>query len=379
MKNIILNRGVDEIIIKKSLEKNLNSGKKLRVKFGIDPTSPDIHLGHTVALRKLKQFQDAGHKIVLIIGDFTAQIGDPSGKNKTRPTLTEKEVRKNMKNYLKQAGKVINIKKTEVRHNSEWLAKGTKDLLEIAKSATVNQALRRADFQKRLKKEENISLLETLYPVFQGYDSVAIKADVEIGGTDQKFNLLMGRTVQKHFGIKEQDIITVPLIEGIDGAKKMSKSYGNYIGLDDEPNDMFGKIMSIPDKLIDKYFENLTEKNRKEKDPYKAKINLAENIVSIYNSPKKAEKAKENWKKVFSKGENPEEMETIKLRDKEINIIDLLIKTGIKSKSEAKRLVDQGGISIEDKKIKNSQKNLTIKKESVLKVGKKRFYKIIPQ
>lgn len=373
---IILERGVEEIIIKNHLKKKLESGEKLRIKFGIDPTAPDLHLGHTVVLRKLKQFQDAGHTIVLIIGDFTAQIGDPTGKDKTRPTLSEKEVKKNMKNYLDHASKVIDIDKAEIKYNSKWLSKSLQNLLKIMKSTTVNQVLRRADFQKRLNEDKDISLLETLYPVLQGYDSVAVEADVEIGGTDQKFNLLMGRDIQKHFNMKQQDIMTVPLIEGTDGTRKMSKSYDNYIGLNDSPSNMFGKVMSIPDKLINKYFKTLTDKKRPVEDPYEAKLALAEEIVSIYHSRENAKQAHKKFKDVFSKGKNPDNMEEIEIEGGEINIINLLRKSGIESNSQARRLIKQGGIRIDDKKIKDFSKNIKIKNKKILQIGKKRFYKI---
>ena len=233
LKKEILTRGVDEVIERKHLENALSSGKTLRVKLGIDPTSPDLHLGHAVVLRKLRYFQDLGHKAVLIIGDFTGMIGDPSGKSKARIPLTEKEVKTNMKEYLSQASKIIDVKKVEVRYNSEWLGESVKNILELAKAGTVQQVMQREDFRERIEK--GLTILETLYPLLQGYDSVKVRADVELGGTDQRLNLLMGRQVQRYFGMKEQDILTVPLIEGTDGVKKMSKSEGNYIGLRDKP------------------------------------------------------------------------------------------------------------------------------------------------
>ena len=256
----ILTHGVEEIIVKEHLEKALKSGKKLRVKLGIDPTAPDLHLGHTVPLIKLGQFQRAGHKIVLIIGDFTATIGDPSSRTEARKSLSERQVKSNMKKYIDYAGKIIDVKKTEIRHNSEWLKSGgVKLFLELAKGASIQQILKREDFRKRLALGNDVSVLESLYPLFQGYDSVAVKADVEIGGRDQKLNLLMGRRIQRSFGMPEQDIMTFPLIEGTDGVRKMSKSYGNYVALDEKPNEMFGKLMTIPDSLVKKYFEALTD------------------------------------------------------------------------------------------------------------------------
>ena len=267
----ILGRGVEEVIAKGHLEAALRSGKKLRVKFGIDPTAPDLHLGHAVPLRKLRQFQDLGHKAVLIIGDFTAMIGDPSGRVGARPPLTKERVKENMKRYLRQAGKIINVKNAEIHYNSKWLGK-KQTIIELSRAATVQQVLHREDFKKRIAEGGDVTLLEVLYPLLQGYDSVMVKADAEIGGTDQKFNLLMGRQIQRYFGMAEQDILMVPLLEGTDGVRKMSKSYDNYIGLDAVPSEMFGKIMSIPDQLIDKYYVFLTDKERKIANPYPAKI-----------------------------------------------------------------------------------------------------------
>ena len=372
----ILNRGVEEIIEKDHLIELLSSGKKLRVKFGIDPTAPDIHLGHTVPLRKLRQFQEAGHQIVLIIGDFTGMIGDPSGRSEERKPLTEKDIKTNLKRYLEQAGKVLDIKKVEVHYNSEWHKKeGLAAMLEMARAVSFQQVIKRADFQKRIDAEQDITLIEMLYPLLQGYDSVKIKADVEVGGTDQKFNLLMGRRVQRHFKQPEQDIITVPLIEGTDGVKKMSKSYGNYIGVTENPNDMFGKIMSIPDPLINKYFELLTDIDAPKGNPYRSKMLLAETIVGMYHSPAIAKKAKENWIKTFSKKETPEDAKELKVK-KEINLLNLLLASGVESKSEARRLIQQKAIKIDDVTKENTEETLKLKGGEILKVGKHRFFKI---
>lgn len=375
--DIILHRGVEEIIEKDHLEKTLNSGKKLRVKLGIDATAPDIHLGHTVPLRKLRQFQEAGHQIVLIIGDFTAMIGDPSGRSEERKPLAEKEVKINFKKYLEQAGKVIDIKKVEVHYNSEWHEKeGLASMLEMARAVTFQQVIKRADFQKRIDAGEDITLVEILYPLLQGYDSVKVKADVEVGGTDQKFNLLMGRRVQRHFKQPEQDIITVPLIEGTDGVRKMSKSYGNYVGLDDKPEEMFGKIMSVPDSLINKYFELLTDIDApKESNPYKSKMLLAETITGIYHSPARAKEAKEEFIRVFSKKERPENTTELKVK-KEISVLELLIASGVESKSEARRLIGQKAAKINDVVKENPEEILKLKGGEILKVGKHRFFKI---
>ena len=375
---ILLERGVEEIIEKEHLVKMLESGKKLRVKFGIDPTAPNLHLGHTVALRKLRQFQKLGHKVVLIIGDFTGQIGDPSGRTETRKSLSKEEVKKNLKNYLTQAGKIIDIKKAEIRYNNEWFEKnGLKAILDLAKTATISQILKREDFEKRLAAHSDITLLETLYPLLQGYDSVAVKADVEIGGTDQKFNLLMGRRVQKHYEMPEQDIVTLPLIEGTDGARKMSKSYGNYIGIEEKPNEMFGKIMAVPDTLIEKYFTLLTDIDMpKNNNPYKNKLLLAETIVGMYNSLSEAKKAREWFIKTFSKKETPEDIPELRIMNQELGIMDLLIKAGVKSKNEARRLIEQKAVEI-DGAVKNDvMEKLKLRGGEVLKIGKKRFWKI---
>src|SRR3989344_9377188 len=317
----LIERGVEEVIEKVHLEGRLRKGEKLRVKLGIDPTAKDLHLGHTVVLRKLKHFQDAGHQAIFIIGDFTATVGDPSGRNELRPTLTKQQIEENMRNYLTEAGKVIDIKKTEIRYNSEWYKnKGTNFLMDLTSKFTIARMLERDDFQKRLKEDRDISLLEILYPILQGYDSFEVKADVEIGGTDQKFNLLTGRKVQKRYGQPEQDIVTTPLIEGLDGVKKMSKSLGNYVGISDEPKNMFGKLMSIPDDLMVKYFTLLTDVAREDieqlkkdrlnpatatRSPEEWKEYLAFEIIRMYYNEREAQKAKEEWDKVFSKGELP--------------------------------------------------------------------------
>ena len=315
MEEKLLTQGVEEVIVKEHLEDRLKKGDKLRVKFGIDPTAPDLHLGHTVPLRKLRQFQDAGHKAVLIIGDFTAMIGDPTGRSEERKPLTAKEVKQNLKKYLKQAGKVLNIKKAEIHYNSEWLKKNMDTLLEIMRSGSMQQVLHRADFKKRLSENQDITFLEVMYPLLQGYDSVAVKADVEIGGTDQKFNLLMGRRVQRHFGMAEQDVMTLPLLEGTDGVKKMSKSADNYISLDAEPDDMFGKTMRIPDNLIDKYYTLLTDANPPAggQNPREAKLELAKIIVGMYHGEKAGEKAKENFIKFFRRSRSRLKCRTIQI------------------------------------------------------------------
>ena len=372
----LLSCGVEEAIEKDHLEKLLRAGEKLRVKFGIDPTASDLHLGHTVPLRKLRQFQDLGHYIILIIGDSTAVIGDPSGRSEARKMLTKGEIKQNMKNYQKQAGKILDMKKVEVRHNSEWYDKlGFEFLFDLTSKFTVARIIERDDFKKRMKDDIDVSMLEIIYPLLQGYDSVEVKADVEIGGTDQKFNLLTGRKVQRRYGKREQDIITVPLLEGLDGEKKMSKSLGNYIGIAESADSQYGKIMSIPDKLLPQYFELLTDLRFDEKEnPRDAKMRLAYEIAKIYHNEKEAKKAQENFVKLFQKKEIPEDILEIKAK-KEENLGELLVKKNIiSSKNEFRRLVKSRAVDIDGEAI--SDINYLIKKTIIVKIGKKKFIKI---
>lgn len=383
----LLTRGVEEIFIKEDLEKKLFSGEKLRIKLGIDPTSPYIHLGRAVTLRKLKAFQDLGHHIVLIIGDYTAKIGDPSDKLDKRPMLTDEQIKNNLKKYLEQISLILDIKKVEVRYNSEWLKK--MNFFEIGKLLecfTVQQMSKRRNFKERLDAGIDIFMVEFLYPALQGYDSVEVEADVEIGGFDQLFNLKAGRIVQKRYGKKEQDIMTLSMLEGTDG-RKMSSSWGNIISLLDKPEDMFGKIMSLKDELITKYFLLATdmsfseiskiEKSLKEgENPMVYKKRLGREIVTLYHNENKALKAEENWEKTFSKKEIPEEVEEIKIQ-KNTLLVDVMVNSKIvSSKSEFRRLIEGGAITrLEDnKKIEDfNQKS----EEGVYRVGKKRFVKII--
>jgi tyrosyl-tRNA synthetase len=391
--NHLLTRGVAEIINRDHLKTALESGRKLRVKLGIDPTKPDIHLGHAVVLRKLREFQNLGHQIVLIIGDFTATIGDPSGRSDARKPLTEKEVKLNSKMYLEQVGKILDVRKIEVRHNGEWHKKeGLVSFLKLASAASIQQVLHREDFRKRIEEESDITFLEALYPLLQGYDSVKIKADVELGGADQKFNLLMGRRVQRFYGMDEQDIMTLPLLEGTDGVRKMSKSYGNYIGLNESADSMFGKIMSVPDELITKYFILCTdvageEIIRTEKEmasgelnPRDAKARLACEIVKIYHGEKAAKKAEEEFNEVFREKKMPENMEEFVSTEPEISIIDALLLTELaKSKSKARRLIEQGAVRINQEKITdlNYQIDLSNNQPVILQSGSRRFAKVV--
>ncbi|MDP2865743.1 MAG: tyrosine--tRNA ligase [Elusimicrobiota bacterium] len=377
-------RGTVDIISREELARKLSSGKKLRVKFGADPSSPDLHIGHSVVLSKLRQFQDLGHTAVLIIGDFTAQIGDPSGKDTTRPVLDHETVANNAKTYTEQAFKVLDRDKTEIRFNSEWLkpffaspAAGISDFVNIAKSVTISQLLEREDFRARLKAETPISLLEILYPIFQGYDSVAVKADIELGGQDQIFNLLMGRNIQKLSGQDQQAVLTMPLLVGTDGEKKMSKSYGNYVGLNDFPSDMFGKMMSVSDALMYSYYELLTSEDMaavKAEHPMEAKKKLAGLITSRYHGPEQASAARAHFEQVFSRKELPENMEIFRA-EKAGKLSYLLVAAGlVKGMNEARRLIDQGAVRLDGEKV--SEDIVFEPKDCVLQVGRRQFRKI---
>jgi tyrosyl-tRNA synthetase len=380
----LLSRGVEEVIDKNQLEKKLKSGKQLRIKLGIDPTSPNIHIGRAVPLFKLRDFQELGHKIVLIIGDFTGVIGDTSDKDSERPILTEKEVKQNLKSYTQQAEKVIDIKKCEVHYNSEWL--GKLDYHEIGRQANVfslNEFISRENIKKRLDAGKHISLRELLYPLMQGYDSVAIKADVEIGGTDQRFNLLAGRELQRYYSQEPQDIITNPLIEGLDG-RKMSSSWGNTINLFDSANEMFGKVMSLKDELIIKYFTLTTRVNIAEIEKYQKeltngnprdyKIKLAFEIVRFYHSENDAKKAQEYFIKTFSKKETPDTMPEIKPSG--YDIITTMVESGLApTKSEARRVIGQKGVKLNEVVVDDLKK--TVQKGDVIQKGKRFFVRII--
>ncbi|MEJ0021646.1 MAG: tyrosine--tRNA ligase [Candidatus Doudnabacteria bacterium] len=379
----LLNRAVSETIDRKHLETALKSSKKLRVKLGIDPTSPNLHIGRAVVLWKLRQFQDLGHQVVLIVGDFTGLIGDTSDKDSERPMMTEVAVRANMKTYLEQAFKILDPKKTETHYNSEWLKKlGFHEIGKMADLFGLHEFEAREVISKRMKAGKRVSLREILYPLMQGYDSVAIKADVELGGTDQRFNLLAGRTIQPTYGQAPQDILMTNLLEGTDG-RKMSSSWGNVINLTDEPNDMFGKVMSIADELIIKYFEYATrlsmhkvkqlEKELKAgTNPRDIKKLLAEEIVSLYYGAKVAKKASAEWAKVFSNKEKPSAIEKMHVRSK--NIVDVMVETKLAaSKSEAKRLIEQKGVKVDDEIASESAK---VSSGSIIQVGKRKFVRI---
>lgn len=387
----LIKRGVVEIISEEELVEKIKKKGKLRVKFGADPSAPDLHLGHTVALRKLRHFQELGHTIVFIIGDFTAMVGDPSGRNTTRKRLSRSEVMENAKTYQEQVFKILDKSKTEVVYNSEWFDKITfEEILNLTSKYTVARMLERDDFEKRFKGGIPISIMEFLYPLMQGYDSVMVKADVEIGGTDQKFNLLVGRELQVEYGQEPQVVITLPLLEGTDGIRKMSKSYGNYIGINDKPFDMFGKVMSIPDNLIFKYFELLTDVPLEDIEKYKKDIEnganprdikalLGKKIVSFFYGDEEAEKASEEFDKIFKHKEIPDELEEIKVQKGEYSIVNLLTELNLMpSKGEVKRLIQGGGLYINNERVNDIGYILKLDKEVIVKMGKRKFAKIIP-
>lgn len=375
-----LSRGVEEIIAKESLVKKLKSGKCLRIKFGIDPTSPKIHLGNAVILWKLRDFQKLGHKAVLIIGDFTARIGDPSGRLEARKQLSEKEIKKNMATYKKQLGKILDLSQTELVYNSRHLGNlKLPEIYRIFQFFSANQILARDMFQERQKKEKPIWLHEFFYPVFQAYDSAVVKADVEIGGSDQLFNMMMGRQLQPHFKQPPQDVITMKLLVGTDGKRKMSKSFKNDIGIQESPKEQYGKIMSLPDELLEPYFELLTDlsalsiKNLKPRD---AKAMLAFEIVKMYHGEEAALKTEKEFNKVFKEKKLPSKIPQVKVSAKKLYIIDLLVKTKLaQSKAAAKRLILQRGVKIDGVLQTDWRKAIEIKKGRVLQVGKRRFVK----
>ena len=392
----ILKRGVEEIIPEKGLEKKLNKDKPLTIKAGFDPTAPDLHLGHTVLINKLKQFQDLGHKVVFLIGDFTGMIGDPSGVSETRPILTLEQLKKNSETYQEQIFKILDKKKTKIEFNSSWFRKMTSaELINLSSKMTVARMLERDDFSKRYKGNKPISIHEFIYPLVQGYDSFELKSDVELGGTDQKFNLLVGRDIQKSFGMEEQIIMTLPILEGTDGVKKMSKSLDNYIGLQELPNDMFGKIMSISDDLMWRYFDLLSFKTSTEikkikkkteqgLNPMEAKKMLSSEIVTRFHGEEKALLAEKEFTNRFSRGNDPTEIKLINLSIKasSISIIDLLSSEKLgddrlcKSKSEARRMISQGAVKIDGNKISDDGILVQNPSENTYQVGKLKHLKI---
>ena len=386
----LLTRGAEEIIPEESFLEQIKSKKTLRVKAGFDPTSPDLHLGHTVLLNKMKIFQDLGHEVIFLIGDFTGLVGDPSGVNETRPVLTKEQLNKNAETYKKQVFKILDPKKTEIRFNSEWMQEiDPSEFIKMLSSYTVARMLERDDFSKRYKSQQPISIHEFLYPILQGFDSVKLEADIELGGTDQKFNLLLGREVQKHYDQKQQSILTVPLLEGLDGVKKMSKSLGNYIALEDSPDDMFGKLMSISDDLMWRYFSLLSFKSDQEINGFKDEIEngvnprdikfiLAEEIVERFH-PNKGLFSKENFINRFQRGTISQELEEISLSiNSAEELLTRILKESnlLKSTSEAIRMIKQGAVKVNEEKVTDT--NFLLKKgtSNLVTVGKKKAAKI---
>jgi tyrosyl-tRNA synthetase len=395
----IIKDGTAEIIPEEELGERLKLARKekkpLRVKLGIDASGPDIHLGFAVVLRKLRQFQDLGHKAVLIVGDFTGMIGDPSGVNKTRPQLTLKEIKKNMKQYEDQVFRILRKDRSEIRYNSEWSDPlKAADIIRLASKSTVARMIERDDFTKRLQDGSPIALHEFLYPLFQAYDSVAVEADIEMGGTDQKWNLLVGRDLQREFGQSPQIVLTMPLLEGLDGVRKMSKSYDNYIAIEDSPKEMFGKMMSIPDTLILRYYQLAAGATSSEIQKFKKtlkstntnprdlKADLGKRIVTLYYSKDEAVKAEKEFDRIFKKKGLPDQVEDFSLEweEKKIWIVSLLTESGCASSGgEARRLIQQGGVSIDGERVREMDFQMSLKSDFLLKIGKRKFLKIHPQ
>ena len=391
----LIKRGAVEIIpeeeLVQKLERSLKETKPLNIKLGCDPSRPDLHIGHSVVLRKLAQFQSLGHQAILIVGDFTGMIGDPSGRSVTRPALTLEEARKNGESYFNQATKILVKEKTKMVYNSEWLGKmNFEEVIKLASKYTVAQMIERDDFTNRYKSGDPISIHEFLYPLAQAMDSVAIKSDVELGGTDQKFNLLVGRDIQREEGMEPQCILTMPLIPGTDGVEKMSKSYDNYIGISDSPKEIYGRTLSIPDDLIYIYYELASDVSKDELfeikkqlddpkvNPRDLKRRLARTFVTMYHNKDEALKAEEEFDKVFIKKDIPDDIPEIKIIGKEIGVLELLMEVKYaNSKGEAKRLVNQGGVSIDGNKVNDMSSSIILKDGMVLKVGKRKFIKLI--
>lgn len=390
----IIKRSSHELLVETELESKLISGNPLRVKAGFDPTAPDLHLGHTVLLNKLRQLQEMGHYILFLIGDFTGMIGDPSGKNSTRPPLTREQVAENAKSYTTQVFKILKPEQTEVVFNSTWMDKlNAADLIKLAATHTVARMLERDDFDKRYRNNQAIAIHEFLYPLIQGYDSVALKADLELGGTDQKFNLLMGRELQKHFGQSQQCILTMPLLEGLDGVNKMSKSLNNYVGITESPQDIFGKLMSVSDQLMWRYLELLSfeslqtirawrEEVEAGRNPRDIKVKLAQEIVARFHSQKDAEAALADFEARFRHGALPDEIpeKIVQTPDSEIALVQLLKQTGLTaSTSEALRMIEQGAVKLDGEKVENKSTKIKRGETVIVQVGKRKFAKAIIQ
>lgn len=382
----LIKRGISELISEEELSKKLSRGKPLLIKSGFDPTAPDLHLGHTVLFRKMAQFQRLGHTVLFMIGDYTAMIGDPSGRTELRPVLTPQRVLANAQTYKDQISKLLDVKKLEIRFNSEWLGPlRLADFLSIADKLTVPRLLEREDFAQRLKSGASLTVTEAMYPLLQAYDSVALKADVELGGSDQKFNLLMGRALQERYGQEPQVVLTLPLLEGTDGLQKMSKSLGNAIGVTEPPEQIYGKVMSIPDALMFRYYELLTDEGLaavKTMHPMEAKQKLAALLVRQFHGEPAAQAAQKHFNQVFRKRETPEEIKEFKvpaslIKEGKLSLIDLLAESKLApSRAEAKRLIQQGAVDLDGTRLTDPQAHVSPKSGSILKVGKRQFLKL---
>ena len=391
----ILKRGCEEVIneveFKQKLEKSIKNNKPLKIKLGIDPTGSDLHIGHAVPLRKLKQFQDLGHTVQFLIGTFTARIGDPTGKSETRKMLSNDAVQENIKTYIDQLGIILDLEKTEIKYNGDWLEKlSLEEVLNLLSQFTVSQMVSREDFSKRLAENKPVSLIEFMYPIMQGYDSVALECDVELGATEQKFNILRGRDLQKAYGQEQQICLLMPILEGLDGVEKMSKSLNNYIGITETPNDMFGKVMSISDELMFRYYEIITEIPLEEIEkmkmdiangvlhPMEAKKNLGKELVTIYHGAEEGIKAKEWFENVFSKKNLDVDLPEVEIAGKEEGIIELLVNTlkFANTTSEARRLIEQGGFKINDEAIKDVKSSIKLESGMIIRAGKKKIIKV---
>ena len=391
----ILKRGCEEVIneieFKQKLEKSIKNNKPLKIKLGIDPTGSDLHIGHAVPLRKLKQFQDLGHTVQFLIGTFTARIGDPTGKSETRKMLSNDAVQENIKTYIDQLGIILDLEKTEIKYNGDWLEKlSLEEVLNLLSQFTVSQMVSREDFSKRLAENKPVSLIEFMYPIMQGYDSVALECDVELGATEQKFNILRGRDLQKAYGQEQQICLLMPILEGLDGVEKMSKSLNNYIGITEAPNDMFGKVMSISDELMFRYYEIITEIPLEEIEkmkmditngalhPMEAKKNLGRELVTIYHGLEEGIKAKEWFENVFSKKNLDVNLPEVEIAGKEEGIIELLVNTlkFTNTTSEARRLIEQGGFKINDEAIKDVKSSIKLESGMIIRAGKKKIVKV---
>ena len=391
-----LAKGTAEIIprdeLRKKLEKSVKTGKPLRVKLGVDPTAPDIHLGHTVVIRKLRAFQELGHTVIFLIGDFTGLIGDPSGNSATRPQLSREEINQNAETYKQQVSKLLDPSKTELRFNSEWMDQlGSDGFIRLASHVTVKQILERDDFSKRLAEEKPIALHELLYPLTQAYDSVALEADIELGGTDQKFNLLMGRSLQREYAQEPQVAMVMPLLVGTDGVQKMSKSLGNYIGINEPPSEIFGKVMSISDELMWRYYELLTDRSMKEieslrestaggeRNPRDVKVELAKSIIGDFHSAADAQNAEDEFNRIFKSKQAPENIEEVSVESGLWKLPRLLVDSGLApSMAEARRLIEQGGVSVEGEKHSRADVELSLSPELaiLIQVGKRKFLRV---